>query len=112
MEGEQAPTGYPGGPPRPSHNLWPNPLTPPPSSTDLHSNTQSAISAAAAASAVAASANPSHLTFNAHHTDLSETSSRMKGKTNFFHGFPIYSNGQSRKNKVEELKISAKYFVA
>ena len=71
-------SGYPGGlTPRPptGSSLWPHPLTPPPSSTDLNSAGSNPVSASAMA-------HPSHLSLHAHHTDLSGS---MKGKDlNFF----------------------------
>ena len=69
------PGGHPAGPP-PHSGLWPNPLTPPPSSTDL----QSQVSGSNPSSASAAAA--SHLSLHARHTDLSVATSSMKGKKN------------------------------
>ena len=73
---------YPGaGPPRPpTGSLWPHPLTPPPSSTDLQAGSNPISAASAAAS------HPSHLSLHAHHTDLSGS---MKGKILIFTVFLV-----------------------
>ena len=61
---------YPGGP---HTGLWPNPLTPPPSSSDLQSS-----------NTISASNPSSHLSsLHARHTDLSVATSSMKGKQKF-----------------------------
>ena len=82
---DQGPS-YPGGPPQGASSLWPNPLTPPPSSTDLQQAAAAASAAAVAAASannpITASANPSHLSLHAHHTNLSVPTSSMKGKIN------------------------------
>ena len=104
-------SGYPGGlPPRPptGSSLWPHPLTPPPSSTDLNSAGSNPISASAMA-------NPSHLSLHAHHTDLTGS---MKGKDLTFFSFskvgiriPCIIHYQVFKESILSLRMAALLWV-